>query len=280
MSKYNLDLLWDDKNFEIEYKKYKTKDTMRDTHYHMHYEIYYQLSGDRHYFIKDKTYYIEEGTLVWLNLSDIHKTLPASDPVGERILINFKKEFLESMTGTETSRLLSCFSNENRVLKLNLVQKKEMEELLQKMLKEGSDIFYNKILLSECLLLSNRYLKQVSTKENTDDYTSVKYERITSISKYLNEHYQEKITLQAVAKLFFISPYYLSRTFKEATGFNFITYLNYIRIDHAKGLLVNTTFKVIDISQQVGFENITHFNRVFREMEGVTPLNYRKGFKL
>ncbi len=280
MSKYNLDLLWDDKDFEIEYRKYKTKDTMRDTHYHMHYEIYYQLSGDRYYFIKDKTYYIEEGTLVWLNLSDIHKTLPASDAVGERILINFKKDFLASMTDIEVSRLLSCFTNEKRVLKLNLVQKKEIEELLQKMLKESKDTLYNKILLSEYLLLSNRYLKEVSKKEKTDDHTSVKYQRITNISKYINEHYHEKITLQAVAKLFFISPYYLSRTFKEATGFNFIHYLNYIRIDHAKVLLEDTSLKVIDISEQVGFENITHFNRVFKEIEGLTPLKYRKGFKI
>lgn len=279
LSKYNLDLLWSGKYFDIEYKKYNSRASMRNTHYHMHYEIYYQLSGDRYYFIKDKTYYIEEGTIVWLNVTDIHKTIVASKESGERILINFDKDFLESMASEELEQLLDCFKDKRRVLKLNLAQRKEMENLLQKMLKESKDILYSKILLSEYLLLSNRYLKKAKTKENTNVENSVKYERIASIAKYINEHYNEKITLENVAKMFYISPYYLSRTFKAGTGFNFINYLNYIRIGHAKKLLIETDMSVINISEKVGYENISHFNRVFKEIEGMTPLKYRKGFK-
>lgn len=276
MSKYNLDLLWSGKAFDIEYRKYASKDSMKDTHYHTHYEVYYQLSGDRYYFIKDRTYYIEEGTMVWLNTSDIHKTITASKNQGERILINFEIEFLDSIAKKELDQLLYCFTAERRVLKLNLAQKKEMENLLQKMLKENQDTFYNKILLCECLLLSNRYLKEAGDVDNEKTHQSVKYERIANIAHYINEHYNEKITLESVARIFYISPYYLSRTFKAGTGFNFINYLNYIRISHAKRLLETTEMSIINISEEVGYENITHFNRVFKDIEGTTPLKYRR----
>lgn len=276
LSKYNLDLLWGDQPFNIEYRKYNEKTSMRENHYHMHYEIYYQLSGDRYYFIKDKTYYVEEGTLVWLHPTDIHKTIAGSTQAGERILINFQEEFLSSITPLEQSTLLSCFKSQNPVLNLNLLEQKEIETLLQKMLKEKNHILYNKILLSECLLLSSRYLKNIKTKGNAPTDTSIKYERVTKIARYLNEHYSEKLTLENVAKTFYISPYYLSRTFKAGTGFNFIHYLNYIRINRAKELLEKTDMSVINISVKVGYENITHFNRVFKEIEGITPSNYRK----
>lgn len=276
MGKYNLDLLWDGKEFDIQYKKYSAGNSMSATHYHMHYEIYYQLSGDRYYFIKDETYYIQKGTLVWLNIADIHKTLRASEVDGERILINFKKDFLKSMGEKEVSRLLKCFESENNILQLNLDEQKEMETLLSKMLIESKDMLYNKVLLSEHLILSNRYLKEAVNQDRDNTNTSVKYDRITKIARYLKDHYSEKITLENVAETFYISPYYLSRTFKEGTGFNFINYLNYIRISQAKRLLEDTDLKVISISQQVGFENITHFNRVFKEIEGITPSKYRK----
>ncbi|MEG0502950.1 MAG: helix-turn-helix transcriptional regulator [Cellulosilyticaceae bacterium] len=76
--------------------------------------------------------------------------------------------------------------------------------------------------------------------------------------------------------MFYISPYYLSRTFKEGTGFNMINYLNYIRVKNAKVLLDGTSRAITDISQEVGFESTTHFDRVFKEIEGISPLKYRK----
>ena len=279
MSKYNLDLLWNERLFNIEYKKYTNKDSMVETHYHTHYEMYYQLSGDRYYFIKDRTYHIKEGTLVWLNSEDIHKTLSANQSVGERILINFKRSFLSEISNLQVERLLKTF-NENRcVLQLTPAQKSEVEQLLEKMMienKREKDAFYNQLLFCELLSLQQRYMNEASKEEITPMSTSPKHERVAEVAQYLNENYSKKITLEDVAKAFYISPYYLSRTFKEGTGFNLINYLNYIRIKNAKILLDTTDKMVIDISHEVGFESTTHFDRVFKDLEGMTPLKYRK----
>lgn len=279
MSKYHLDLLWNNQLFNIEYRKYIMKESMPETHYHPHYEIYYQLSGDRYYFIKDRTYHIQEGSLVLLNREDIHRTFSADKNTGERILINFGKEFLGGIKEPWLEALLSCFSHVKGVLQLNLSQKKEIEILLYKMIEENKrekDTFYNQLLLGELLSLSSRYIKEVSNEEVTLVHSSAKHERIAKVAKYLNENYSQKVTLEEVAKVFYISPYYLSRTFKEGTGFNMINYLNYIRVKNAKVLLDSTSRSVMDISEEVGFESTTHFDRVFKEIEGISPLKYRK----
>lgn len=279
MSKYNLDLLWNNQLFNIEYKKYTNRDSMIETHYHTHYEIYYQLSGDRYYFIRDRTYHIKEGTLVWLNREDIHKTFSAEQSVGERILINFKKAFLSGITDLQVERLLKIFEEDRCVLQLTSLQKKEVEYLLQKMIienKREKDTFYNQLLFSELLSLKKRYINEVSKEELIPISTSPKHERVAEVAKYLNENYSRKITLEEVAKAFYISPYYLSRTFKEGTGFNLIHYLNYIRIKNAKLLLDTSHMSIIEISHEVGFESTTHFDRVFKDLEGMTPSHYRK----
>lgn len=279
MSKYNLDLLWDHQQFNIEYRRYTSKESMVETHYHTHYEIYYQLSGDRYYFIKDKTYHITAGTLVWLNRGDIHKTFSAEQSVGERVLINFEKAFLVSISERQISELLNFYENSVGVFQLVLEQRKEMEQLINKMMienKREKDSFYNQLLFSEFIVLQQRYIKETQQESIIPISTSPKHERIAQITQYLNENYSRKLTLEEVAKEFYISPYYLSRSFKEGTGFNLINYLNYIRIINAKILLDTTDKNIIGISAEVGFESTTHFDRVFKELEGTTPMQYRK----
>lgn len=278
MSKYNLDLLWDDRIFNIEPRKYSKKDDMVETHYHTHYEIYYQFLGDRYYFIKDRTYHIQEGTLVFINTNDIHKTLGAHKAVGERILVNFKRNFVQELAGDQTSRVMKCFEESVGVIELSLIQKKEVEELLFKMMaaNKEQDIFLTQILLSELLIMSNKYLEERKSKESITIASAPKYERIGQIAAYLNANYNEKITLENVAKEFYISPFYLSRIFKEGTGFNLINYVNYIRINKAKELLETTDLTIMTISEQVGFESTTHFDRVFKDIVGRSPLKYRK----
>ena len=73
-----------------------------------------------------------------------------------------------------------------------------------------------------------------------------------------------------------ISRYYFSKLFKEETGQTFVEYLTGLRVEKAKQLLTETDFKVIDISQQVGYNNAKHLMKVFKSVCGVSPTEYRK----
>ncbi|MFB9329894.1 response regulator [Paenibacillus aurantiacus] len=92
---------------------------------------------------------------------------------------------------------------------------------------------------------------------------------------YIHEHYQRDLNMAMVSNYVSLNYSYFSQAFKDYTGETFVSYLRKLRMQKAKELLAGTNMKVYEISEQAGFDNVKHFTRVFREMEGVTPLEYR-----
>jgi len=95
---------------------------------------------------------------------------------------------------------------------------------------------------------------------------------------YIYAHYEENITLEQVATVCNISETYFSRLFKRETGLSFPVFINELRIDKAKDLLVKTDRPIMTISSDIGFEECTYFIRVFKKIVNVTPASYRKKF--
>ncbi|WP_224721762.1 helix-turn-helix domain-containing protein [Paenibacillus vietnamensis] len=92
---------------------------------------------------------------------------------------------------------------------------------------------------------------------------------------YLQQHYMNDISLDHCADHIGTNPFYLSKTFKQVTGKNFIDYLTGIRMDKAKELLRESTMKINDVAEQVGYQH-SYFNRIFKKLEGMTPTRYRE----
>lgn len=93
---------------------------------------------------------------------------------------------------------------------------------------------------------------------------------------YIKLHYAEPITLEAVAKHTGFSPTYFSKIFKEELSCTFNHYLNQVRIEQSKGLLLKEKLTISDICYMVGFEDQSYFIKVFRRHVGVTPGQYRR----
>ncbi len=99
------------------------------------------------------------------------------------------------------------------------------------------------------------------------------------VIQYLNTHYQEEITLTDLSERFYVSQYYLCREFKKYTGTTIVNYLNKNRIMDAQKLFLETDDNVTQVCHQTGFSNLTHFNRVFKDIAGMTPSQYRRKVK-
>lgn len=97
--------------------------------------------------------------------------------------------------------------------------------------------------------------------------------------KYIDEHYAEKLTLIEVADNVYVSQWHLSKLLKKHTGQNFCDILNGIRIDHAKKLLRDPALKIHEISENVGFTDVTHFSKKFKQIVGVSANGYRNSIK-
>ncbi|OPH49054.1 hypothetical protein BC351_37720 [Paenibacillus ferrarius] len=93
--------------------------------------------------------------------------------------------------------------------------------------------------------------------------------------QYMQDNYQKDLNMTIVSNHVSLNYSYFSQAFKEFTGESFVNYLKKLRIDKARELLSSTAYKVYEISDLVGFENTKHFSRVFKELEGVSPQEFR-----
>ena len=267
-------------SFWMQYQNVTAPKPTRNYHYHDCYELYYLYSGERYYFIKDKTYHVKSGSLVLVNAYDIHATTNSAAYGYSRMLINFKKEYLacfrEALGDIDP---LFCFKKDIHIISLPAAGKQHVESVLQLMMEQYSsrsdeqDLILKTSLL-QLLLLANRY--KVQQEQTTTQYLNSTHKTISQITGYINNNYFEDITLESISNRFYISPYYFSRVFKQVTGFTFIEYLNGVRIKESQKLLCNTDMHISDIAEAVGYKSTTHFGRLFRKANGISPSGYRK----
>jgi AraC-like DNA-binding protein/ligand-binding sensor protein len=98
---------------------------------------------------------------------------------------------------------------------------------------------------------------------------------ITKAKQFIQEHYTEDLKLSQVAAAVFMSTFYFCKTFKKKVGMNFTEFVSRTRIEKAKNLLLNPNLRVSEIAFEVGFQSLTHFNRIFKQMMGQSPTAYR-----
>ncbi|MGG4145201.1 response regulator [Paenibacillus algorifonticola] len=98
---------------------------------------------------------------------------------------------------------------------------------------------------------------------------------IHEIARYIEEHYKEDITLSDISAKFHFNREYISRRFRQEFGETLIEYLNRIRVEKAKILLLNKNHKITEVAQLVGYQDEKYFSRVFKKVTGQTPKEYR-----
>ncbi|OGJ87145.1 MAG: hypothetical protein A2268_06585 [Candidatus Raymondbacteria bacterium RifOxyA12_full_50_37] len=110
------------------------------------------------------------------------------------------------------------------------------------------------------------------------DLNSPYGENIKKAQKYILENYMKPISLKDVAAGIFVTPNWLSIFFSKGSGKTVTSYINEVRIKHAKKLLEETKLSISEISFKVGFNNFNHFINTFRKAENIAPGKYRKKF--
>ena len=99
---------------------------------------------------------------------------------------------------------------------------------------------------------------------------------VANARKYMAENFQKDISLDEVSRVANVSPYYLSKIFKEETGETFVEYLTGLRMAHAKNLLKQRDKSIKQICMESGYSDPNYFSRIFKKTVGVTPSEYRE----
>ncbi|MEZ0536448.1 response regulator [Caldicellulosiruptoraceae bacterium PP1] len=132
-----------------------------------------------------------------------------------------------------------------------------------------NDIYdYRNKLLDILKSINNAYIKLKGIYKSQNE--------LEKALDFINKNYYKDINMTIVANYVSLNYYYFSTLFKEHTKLSFIDYLNNVRINKAKELLNDSSLKIYEISERVGFKNPKHFARIFKNITGMTPAEYKE----
>lgn len=253
------------------------EEKVMDMHIHDCYEIYYSISGGRQFLIDNRFYDIQAGDLFIINQFESHYLSKIDQMIHERIVISLHPELIRSLS-TANTNLDQCFTSRkdgfSHRITLNPEQQKRFLYFINKISSAkgyGSDTI-ERAALMELLVLINLNIIQnetVTTIDSTYQYNH----QVEQILSYINKNIRETISIDLLAETFYLSPSYICRIFKNATGTTINKYINARRITIAKSLL-STGANVNDVCEKCGYHDYSNFLKSFTKVVGLSPKKY------
>lgn len=248
-------------------------------HWHEDVEFIYIKKGEGLIVVNSKEYAVTAGDIALIIPGNVHGIFQKDDSTMEYENILFDgKIFSSSMDDFYDTFLLPFFENAVRVPKI-FKQGVPGYESLRKYLDSNDNISSHREGAWGLAIKGNLYLMLfdlVTLYEEKRDASSIRrIDKLKPVIKYVELHYSEPMTVADMADRAGFSESHFMRFFKETFGVSFITYLNDYRLSMAARLLLSTEENILEISQQVGFENLSHFNRQFKKKYSKTPKEYR-----
>lgn len=254
------------------------------THQHIHDEIelLYIKSGSAIAEINSDSIPINEGNVLLLNRLLAHNYSNISKDF-ECIILQFKPQTVFDNKMIALKYLVPFYHTAKFNYYLNTFKDdaaQEIYECLNEILEncanksaQGQDLILNSLLMKLLYVTHKHDVYNLSDSGLSEKEKSIK--RIINLQKYVNTHYAEALSVSFACEYVKLDYHYFSRLFKQETGKNFIDYLNSVRIMNAQQQLAFGNQSIAFIAQNVGFQNPSYFNRVFKSLCGVTPKEYR-----
>ena len=126
-------------------------------------------------------------------------------------------------------------------------------------------------MLTALVIIFRNYLAD----DLQEDENSNKLRLVKKVVKYIKRHYDEELSVEKISEHCGYSRFYISKTFKEITGYTVIWYINAARIEKAKSLLKSGDLSMSEIAAQCGFVNQSYFGKVFKRLENISPHEYK-----
>lgn len=250
-------------------------DNMSQSHFHDYYELYYLESGERYHMVDGEIFLLHKGEFFIFPPNRLHHSYGEKDVPFRRICIYFRPsaflsaEIRQCFSGRKSQVFSTAHQADrfqiHRLLEM-LLEETEIKESASSVPSCSEDYLLSVLNLLLITIIRKSYFPKMELEKTT----------MAKVVRYLQEHSAEDISIERLAAHFYISPYYLCREFKKATGSTIIQYLNDVRVILAKNMFLETSKNVTEVSNAIGFSNLTHFNRVFKSVTGFTPSAYRK----
>lgn len=251
-------------------------------HSHEPYELHLMVSTKGKVFVGDYIGRYEPGQLIltgpnvphnWVNDQDTYGSVPLRD-----MAVLFSHESIESILKgfPEAQEVMSLLEfSRSGVEFIDFDQDLATDYFTKIRDKQG---IARLIIFLEFMDKLNRWpnKRMLSTAKISSSLSSAVESKINQAVQYITSHYQEELSLKQAADLVNMSESSFSRNFQKATCNKFVEFVNRVRVGRACIMLSETDKRISSICFEVGFNNITHFNRQFHRLKGQTPGEYRK----
>lgn len=239
-----------------------------DAHWHEYFEIKLILNGEGIVSINGSEHAFKKGDLYIITPANIHAFKPKTSvelynlTLRESIILN--EPIIQKFSGF--SDLFLHLSNEefDRVFYILEFLKYENNNNL-----EHREIIIRNMLETLLFILIRKSSKQYVVDEN---YSTA----IQIAVSYIKMHFREQISTSDVSSLLGFSEGYFSTLFSKTTGTSFVKYLNNLRLEYSKNLLVSNKFSITEISGMCGFKSYSNFIKAFKNKYNVLPTEYKK----
>lgn len=250
--------------------------TVINKHFHDWIEIVYLTHGDLEVQVNNKTMNLKVNDFVVINPMSIHSTrcMNGNTAILLQIPLSFLEKFVPDIR--EYSFSIDLDSKEPKVqTKLANIRSTLQDLWITYQFQVEGYVFRCYSLIFELIyILIHSFSYKVDRKELQKNQKNL--ERIQMIMNYVEEHYQEPLSIPEIAGEIGLNEIYFSRFFKTNMGMTFLEYLNMIRLEKIYTDLLNTNMPIKDIQEKHGFVNDKVFRRMFKEVYGCTPREARK----
>lgn len=274
--------------------RYNVDERVSKLHMHEFIQINYVVGGEAIHYINGKEHTVGSGDIFVIPPMVEHRIIKKENSTAEIFELEFAPEFVfkdNKGKGVDTAEdvivnfaYISPFLVKKEDVKpkftLGILIRRRVEEMLVEALDEyvSRKSSYEAMLssiISRVLITVGREYEESVIDVGISQLFKAQKENISRAIEYINNNYFEPLTINEVANKYYISASYFKRLFKYFTSKTFVEYVTELRITNAVELLVKTDHTITDIAMNVGFNNVNHFNRVFKSKMGVSPLQYR-----
>jgi AraC-like DNA-binding protein len=201
-------------------------------------------------------------------------------------VVMFEPQLVWSTENRFDYQYMEPFFERSSTFNNKIDSKSEIGQKIFSLLSEIEDEFVNKTVGYKLMIKAKllhiityliRHYQDDSKSAESLSSKSKKLEKLGKVFEYINENYSQKIGLDTMAELAYMSPNYFSAFFKQSTGFSPIEYLNKFRVSKSIEMLKETDYSIAQIALDCGFYNLANYNKIFKHFTETTPSKIRKG---
>lgn len=252
-------------------------------HWHYEFEFVFVLEGAIIYTIEEKEYCVMAGEGLFIHSNKLHSARSYNGMPCEACVVLFHPNlFGNNKEGSTYSKFVYPILDGEIVFENHFKCEEKWQQSVMEIMKEMDTLRYESLSENELLLKSKLfemwhlcYKNSVTVSSQGRKNKNYKLERMQPVLNYIHENYKEEISLITLAKILPMSEGQFCHTFKEVMNLSPIAYVIRYRILQSCTLLTETDWKIADIARNIGFNNISYFNREFIKAIGCSPSKYR-----